>query len=60
MTAIRRVILLCDRCAGRYDEGWLTVHTARIYARKEGWRRDMLDRDVCPAHPKPKGSKGSR
>lgn len=59
MTAIRRVILLCDRCPdGKYDEGWLSVKTARVYARqREGWRRDKLGRDVCHRHPKLKGSR---
>lgn len=52
MTAIRKAILLCDCCPnGTYDQGWLTVRTARQYARKVGWRRS-LRRDVCPAHLK--------
>jgi hypothetical protein len=33
-----------------------TVTDARRRAKARGWRRDKLNRDICPAHPKLKGS----
>lgn len=46
--------LVCDLC----DEKLIsvpeesTVAEIRAGAKAEGWRRDKLNRDVCPAHPK--------
>lgn len=58
MTAIRSITLRCDLCSSRYDEGWPTAYEARMYAKiDKGWRRDKIGRDVCPAHPKLKGSR---
>jgi hypothetical protein len=61
VTAYRRVILRCDCCPtllgmASEDEAQ-TVKEARAQARKAGWRLDKLHRDVCPAHPKLKGSR---
>lgn len=57
MTAIRRVTLLCDLCPEKFGAGYLTVRTTRRYARENGWRLTLFFRDVCPVHPKLKGSR---
>jgi hypothetical protein len=58
MSALHRVCLYCDLCSsGCLGHHTASVTLARIYARTQGWRRDKLGRDVCPRHPKLKGSR---
>lgn len=60
MTALRRIFLRCDICGEFFD--WSTVPDARTapeareQAKRSGWRRDKLGRDVCFGHPKLKGA----
>jgi hypothetical protein len=58
MTATYRVCLHCELC----KSGCLGFHgssatEARKFARTQGWRRDKIGRDICPRHPKLKGSR---
>lgn len=61
MTALRRVFLFCDLCQDFLDTDAVPPHRtateARESARRKGWRRDKLGRDVCPGHPKLKGAR---
>ncbi len=61
MTALRRIFLRCDLCEEFLDSATVpsawTVPEAREQARRAGWRRDKLGRDVCSAHPKLKGAR---
>lgn len=61
MTATVRTqgILVCDLCNEVLTVLGATSNTAtRTYARqRQGWRRDKIGWDVCPAHPKLKGSR---
>lgn len=49
--------LKCDMCPEKtltFFHHWqaATVTSLREYAKASGWRRDKLNRDVCPKHPK--------
>jgi hypothetical protein len=54
-----RVTVRCDLCPAEHHAGWarLTAVQAQKLARIDGWRRDKLGRDICPAHRKLKGAK---
>lgn len=55
-----RTILHCDMDACLARVTWTTYLSrsgAETHARSEGWRKDKLGRNVCPAHPKLKGAK---
>lgn len=36
---------------------YVSRRTAEALARREGWRKGKLGRNVCPAHPKLKGAR---
>lgn len=61
MTAVVSVNLACDVCGEFWNMDSTppdsTATSARRAARRDGWRRDKLGRDVCPAHPKLKGAR---
>lgn len=46
--------LCCDLCSERLigEVRDFPVAEIRAEAKAEGWRRDKLNRDVCPRHPK--------
>lgn len=62
-------ILKCDLCpepvlgepsdSSRFFRDYRvnTITELRREAKKRGWRRDKLNRDICPRHPKLKGAK---
>lgn len=57
MSARSRVTLHCDLCPALMDF-WGSATQARAFARlQNGWRRDKLGRDICPAHPRLKGAR---
>jgi hypothetical protein len=59
-------VLKCDLCpepdwrlgdpadTSRFFRDWnaWTVTELRSLAKRKGWRRDKLNRDICPKHPK--------
>lgn len=60
MTAEHQITLHCDMDVCPHGVRVLadTVTKARRYASQDhGWRLDKLGRDICPAHPKLKGSR---
>lgn len=61
MTATVSVNLTCDMCGGLLSldstPPYNTVTRARQAARRYGWRKDKLGRDVCPEHLKLKGAR---
>lgn len=61
MSAFRRTFIFCDICGEFMDSSTIpaaeTMPEARDQARRAGWRRDKLGRDVCFAHPKLKGAR---
>lgn len=61
MTALRRIFLRCDLCGEFLDSATVPsaefAQEARDQARRAGWRRDKLGRDICFAHPKLKGAR---
>lgn len=64
-------VLTCDLCpppefklgetpdTSRYFRHYAaeTITELRRLAKMKGWRRDKLNRDICPKHPKLKGAK---
>jgi hypothetical protein len=61
MSALPRVFLRCDMCGDFLSTDTVPAHRtateARADARRAGWRRDKLNRDICPCTPKLKGAK---
>jgi hypothetical protein len=60
MEKITETRLHCDmdNCLAKLvRHGALSAMEIRQAAREEGWRKDKLGRDVCPAHPKLKGAR---
>ena len=61
MVALRRVFLRCDMCKEFLSTDTVpphrTVGEAREDARRAGWRRDKLGRDICPCTSKLKGAR---
>lgn len=62
MSIVKRFSVLCDVCPLDKPLSIFRVHAdtmaeARRRAREEGWRLDRLGRDVCPRHPRLKGSR---
>lgn len=58
MTVSMRATVHCDLCP-QHRYVWSPSATgARDHLKQnDGWRRDKLGRDICPAHPKLKGSR---
>lgn len=60
ISRITTTILKCDM-DGCESEQRFFVHvsrrTAEVLARREGWRKDKLGRNLCRAHPKLKGAR---
>lgn len=53
-------ILKCDMEDCGSERLWpvhLTRGTAEALVRREGWRKDKLNRNICGAHPKLKGAR---
>jgi hypothetical protein len=54
--------LVCDLCPPDDASVRTGTYTTAAYLRRDarqrsGWRRDKLNRDVCPRHPKLKGAR---
>lgn len=58
---ITTTVLKCDMDDCGSVRRWPGVHlvktTAEALARREGWRKDKLGRNVCRLHPKLKGAR---
>lgn len=53
--------LVCDVCPENDSRALSATHSTAAFLRKggrdSGWRRDKLNRDICPRHPKLKGAR---
>lgn len=56
-----KTTLRCDLCSETMRwYGHLSRVMSERQARDNGWRKDKLGRNVCPAHPKLKGAARDR